>query len=147
MLSPVENSKYAPPGPLQLLYTDKLHGISPYENELKRLLLNDIEGDRVLNDRYRMMRAHNPLSLAYRTAFPETCRVGNHQDIDARGWSRDAWHSVYINGITPLNSKTTDKRYRKWTMEYDAPENGGEFVRLHSYFSLLIANEPISHLY
>jgi hypothetical protein len=54
-------------------YTDKLHGKSPYENDLKKLLLDDVEGHDTLNtmnDRYRIVRAHNSLSLAYRSAFP-----------------------------------------------------------------------------
>ncbi|PSS16558.1 hypothetical protein M430DRAFT_42570 [Amorphotheca resinae ATCC 22711] len=122
-------------------YTDKLHGNSPYENELKKLLLDGVEGHdtlRTMNDRYRIMRAHNPLSLAYRSAFPKTFDSTKHPDIDARGWNRDAWHCVYRRGIPPLNGKKTKERYRKWSMEYDAPENGREFVKLHSYFSLLI---------
>lgn len=56
-------------------YTDKLHGNLPYENELKRLLPDEVKEHDTLttmNDRYRIMRAHNPLSLAYRSAFPET---------------------------------------------------------------------------
>lgn len=127
-------------------YTDKLHGNSPYENVLKRLLLDDVEGHDTLNtmnDRYRIMRAHNPLSLAYRSAFPETFDSTKHPDIDARGWSRDTWHCVYTHGIPPLNSKETDERYRKWGMEYDSPENGGEFVKLHDYFSFLIARNQV----
>jgi hypothetical protein len=119
-------------------YTDKLHGNSLYENELKRLLLDHGLGPGMLNTRYRMMRAHNPLSLAYRTAFPETFDATKHPNIDARGWNRDAWHCVYRHGIPPLNSKETEQHYRKWSMEYDAPENGGEFVRLWNYFTLLI---------
>ncbi len=120
-------------------YTDKLHGNSPYENELKRLLTNTVEEHRAVNERYRIMRAHNPLSLAYRTAFPHTCRsIERPEDIDARGWNRDAWHRVYRRGIPPLNSKKTNERYRKWSMEYDAPENGGEW--LHGYFSWLVGN-------
>lgn len=121
-------------------YIDKLHGKSPYENEVKKLLLDNVNGHdtlKTMNDRYRIMRAHNPLSLAYRTVFPETFDSTKHLDIDARGWNRDAWHCVYRHGIPPLNSKNTDERYRKWSMEYDAPENGGEFVKLHRYFSLL----------
>ncbi len=91
----------------------------------------------------RIMRAHNPLSLAYRSAFPETFDSTKHSDIDARGWNRDAWHYVYRDGIPPLNGTETDERYRKWSMEYDAPENGGEFVKLQRYFSLLIARNPV----
>jgi hypothetical protein len=30
-------------------------------------------------------------------------------------------------------------------MEYDAPEKGGEFVKLQRYFSLLIARKPVLH--
>ncbi|RDW69659.1 hypothetical protein BP6252_08679 [Coleophoma cylindrospora] len=111
-----------------------LHGNSPYENELKKLLLDDVKGPDTLNemnDRHRIMRAHSPLSLAYRSAFPKTFDSTKHADIDARGWNQDAWHCVYRNGIPPLNSKKTDERYRKWCMEYDAPENGGEFVKVH----------------
>ena len=127
-------------------YTDKLHGNSPYENELKKLLLDDVQGHDTLNtmnDRYRILRAHNPLSLAYRSAFPETFDSTKHPDIDARGWNQDAWHCVYRHGIPPLNGKETDERYRKWSMEYDAPENGGEFVKLQRYFSLLTARKPV----
>ncbi|KAE8444791.1 hypothetical protein EG329_014251 [Mollisiaceae sp. DMI_Dod_QoI] len=127
-------------------YTDKLHGNSPYENELKKLLLGDVKGHdtlRTMNYRYRIMRAHNPLSLAYRTAFPWTFDATLHPDVDARGWNQDAWHSVYIRGIPPLNGKKADKRYRKWCMEYDAPENGGEFKKLRRYFSYLIARNSL----
>jgi hypothetical protein len=123
-----------------------MHGNSPYENELKKLLLGDVQGHDTLNtmnDRYRIMRAHNPLSLAYRTAFPETFDSAKHPDIDARGWNQNAWHCVYRHGIPPLNGKETDERYRKWSREYDAPENGGEFEKLHRYFSLLIARSPV----
>jgi hypothetical protein len=31
-------------------------------------------------------------------------------------------------------------------MEYDDPENGGEFVKLHCYFTLLIGREPVGVL-
>jgi hypothetical protein len=127
-------------------YTEKLHSNSPYENELKKLLLDNVEGHDTLNtmnDRYRIMRAHNPLSLAYRGAFPETFDSTKHPDIDARGWNQDAWHCVYRHGIPPLNSKETNDRYRKWSIEYDAPENGGEFVKLQSYFSFLIARNQV----
>jgi hypothetical protein len=89
------------------------------------------------------MRAHNPLSLAYRSAFPETFDSTKHPDIDARGWNRDVWHCVYRHGIPPLNGKETDERYRKWSMEYDAPESDGEFVKLQRYFSLVIARNPV----
>jgi hypothetical protein len=126
-------------------YTDKLHGNSPYENELKRLLLGGVRGHDTLiemNNRYRIMRAHNPLSLAYRSAFPKTFDSTKHPDIDARGWNRDAWHYVYRRGIPPLDGKEADKRYRKWSVEYDDPENGGEFVKLHRYFHLLIGRDP-----
>jgi len=126
-------------------YTDKLHGNSPYENELKKLLLSDVNGCDILktmNYRYRILRAHNPLSLAYRSAFPWTFDSTRHPDIDARGWNRDAWHCIYKHGISPLNGKKTNERYRKWSMEYDDPENGGEFVKLHCYFTLLIGREP-----
>ena len=126
-------------------YTDKLHGNSPYENKLKKLLLDRVEGHDTLSamsTRYRIMRAHNPLSLAYRSAFPETFDSAKHPDIDARGWNRDAWHCVYRHGIPPLNSKEADGTYRKWSREYDAPENGGEFVKLHNYFYFLIGREP-----
>jgi hypothetical protein len=82
------------------------------------------------------------LSLAYRSAFPWTFDSTMHPDIDARGWNRDAWHCVCKYGIPPLNGKKTDERYRKWSMEYDSPENGKEFVKLHGYFSLLIAKKP-----
>jgi hypothetical protein len=120
-------------------YTDKLHGNSPYENELKKLLLGDVERHdtvQTMHDRYRIMRVHNPLSLAYRSAFLETFDSIKYPDIDARGWNQDAWHCVYKHGIPPLNSKEADERYRKWGMEYDSPENGGEFVKLHRYFSV-----------
>jgi len=125
-------------------YTDKLHGNnnSPYEHELKKLLLGNMRGNDSqgsMNYRYRMMRAHNPLSFAYRSAFPETISSTKHPDIDARGWNQDLWHCVYEHGIPPLNCKETEKRYRKWSMENDFPENDGEFVRLHHYFSLAIA--------
>jgi hypothetical protein len=69
-------------------YTDKLHGDSPYEDKLKELLLSDVAGYDTLgtmNVRYRIMRAHNPLSLAYRSAFPWTFDSSKHPDIDARG--------------------------------------------------------------
>lgn len=117
-------------------YTDKLHGDSPYENEYKILQLNgmcliSLE----MNGRYRFMRAHNPLSLAHRTAFPHICDSNIHTVIDTKGWNQDAWHCIYKEGIPPLNSKENKERYRLWGMEYDAPENGGEFVKLHGYFS------------
>ena len=56
-------------------YTDKLHGNSPYENEVKKLLLSTVNRQdtlKTMNYRYRIMRAHNLLSLAYRSAFPWT---------------------------------------------------------------------------
>jgi hypothetical protein len=107
------------------------------------LLLDALEGDGTANKRYRIMRAHNPLSLAYLSAFPETFDSTKHLDIDARGWNRDAWHCVYRRGIPPLDSKEAGERYRKWGMEYDAPENGREFVKLHRYFSLLIGRNTV----
>lgn len=41
-----------------------------------------------------------------------------------------------------LNSNRIKKRYRKWSMEYDAPETGGEFMKLYGYFSLLLRRHP-----
>jgi hypothetical protein len=121
-------------------YTDKLHGNSPYEIKLKELLRRvDVEHSdlEITNRRYRIMRSHNPLSLAYRSAFPWTLNWDMHLGIDASGWDQDAWHYVYRDGIPPLNSKETELRYRKWSMEYDAPENGPEFVKLYQYFYLI----------
>ncbi len=128
-------------------YTDKLHGNSPYENEIRRLLPDDVNEEtlKIVNNRYRLMRAYNPLSLAYRTAFPETFDSAKHPDVDARGWNPDAWHSVYIRGIPPLDRKNADKKFRKWSMEYDDPENGGEFMKLHRYFSLLIGRKGLGY--
>ncbi|KAL2063586.1 hypothetical protein VTL71DRAFT_5391 [Oculimacula yallundae] len=125
-------------------YTDKLHGKSPYEDELKRMLLAGMNGLSTMTTRYRIMRAHNPLSLAYRSAFRQTLESYKHLDItDARGWSKEAWHCVYRNGILPLESKEIDQVYRKWGMEHDDPENGGEYQKLYHYFSLLIGMKPV----
>ncbi len=106
-----------------------------------KLLLDGVTGPdtlQTMNDRDRLMRAHNPLSLAYRGAFPHTFHSTKHRDIDAIVWNRDAWHFVYRHGIPPLNDKENKETFRKWSMEDDAPENGGEFVKFYCYFNLLM---------
>lgn len=128
-------------------YTDRLNGNSPYENELERVLLDDVQRlrhdtlDR-MDDRYRIMRTHNPLSLAYRSAFPGTFDLSKYPDIHHRGWNRDAWHDVYRHGIPPLNHEKTNVRYRKWRMEDDTPRYSKKFVKLHRYFSSRVARNP-----
>lgn len=78
-------------------YTDKVPGNSPYENSLERLLFGHVRGHdtiSIMNDRYRIIRAYNLLSLAHRSAFPEISDLTKHMDIDARGWNQEAWHCV-----------------------------------------------------
>ncbi|CAG8974632.1 hypothetical protein HYALB_00009810 [Hymenoscyphus albidus] len=125
-------------------YTDKLHGESPYEDKMKKLVLEMRVKLAKLHQRYRMMRAHNPLSLGYKGVFPWIVERPKPQEMAAGGWNRDVWHSVYKNGIPPLNDRNMTLMYYEWEKEYNSSDNGREFVNLHGFFSWVCA-EDLGH--
>lgn len=113
-------------------YSDKLFGNSLYENHLKRLAPHQIEQSDVLYSRYISMRAHNPLSLAFRTAFPSEFKPIETRGMEIEDWSRDAWHCVYKDGIPPLNSVQVDRINSLWLKESDYQETALEAANLAS---------------
>ncbi|KAL3424173.1 hypothetical protein PVAG01_03454 [Phlyctema vagabunda] len=127
-------------------YTDKLHGDSPYEEELEKCLIEcclESNGLGVweMNDRYRIMLVHNPLSSPHRKAFPETADTIRHLRINPRGWNREIWHCVYKQGIPPLDDPKIEETYRKWCKEYDTSSTGRKFKKLHCYFNVFLNRE------
>jgi hypothetical protein len=129
-------------------YENQLHGWSPYEDKLEALLVGNRQGiDRPehMNAHYRMMRAYNPLSLAFRSAFLKAPQLTKLLDINPRGGDQDLWHSYYRRGISPLESKKAMEVYRKWSIENDLLYNGGVFLRLQDDFDNFI-RRGISHL-
>jgi hypothetical protein len=127
-------------------YIDKQHRNSRHEKEHTKLLPDGVEGHDTLsttNDRI-IEGAHDPLLFAYSSTFSETIDLTKHVHLNARSWqNRDTWHRVYQDGIPPLTGNETDESYWKWSMEYEAPENGGECVKFQFYFSLRIARNPV----
>jgi hypothetical protein len=69
-----------------------------------------------MNARSRLMRKHNPLSPAFRSAFPKLVdsKLPNPLATDASGWDRDSWHRVYDCGIPSFDGKESNKRWRRW---------------------------------
>ncbi|CAG8961754.1 hypothetical protein HYFRA_00006297 [Hymenoscyphus fraxineus] len=95
-------------------YTDKLHGESPYQDKMKKLVLERRVKLAKLHQRYLMMRAHNPLSLGNKGVFPWIVERPKPEEMAAGGWNRDVWHSVYKNGIPPLNDRNMTLMYYEW---------------------------------